>query len=177
MGKKRTALDAGEATAELAVFSRETLLGALAKDLKISDLSLFNAGVLVAGFFCWLLCWGVSSLGFASLRDAVLGGIALVSRAGLGWVSAFTAGVEALGVRLALVAAAVDCAGKGLGPVLRYRLATSGVLIRILASGSYLDSSILDSTILAPCLQWIFCRMFRDYCAVTLGQELDILKE
>lgn len=127
MGKKRTALGAGDATAELAVFSRETLLGGLAKDLKISDLSLFNAGVLVAGFFCWLLCWDVSSLGFASLRDAVLAGRAFVSRAGLGWVPVFTAGVEALGVRLALVAADVDCAGKGLGPVLRYRLTTSGL--------------------------------------------------
>lgn len=121
-------MGAGEAPAELAVFSREILLGALAKDLKISELSLFNPGVLVAGFFCWLLCWGVSSLGFASLRDAVLAGRAFVSRGGLGlgWISAFTAGVEALGVRLALVAADVDCAGKGLGPVLRYRLTTSG---------------------------------------------------
>lgn len=135
MGKKRTALDAGEAMAELAVFSREILLGGLAKDLKISDLSLFNPGVLIAGFFCWLLCWSVSSLDFASLRDAVLAGRAFVSRAGLGWVSAFTASVEALGVRLALVAADVDCAGKGLGPVLRYRLKTSGFEIEYWAAG------------------------------------------
>lgn len=121
MGKKRTALGAGEAPTELPVFSRETLLGGLAKDLNISDCSLFNPGVLAAGFFCWLLCWGVSSLGFVSLRDAVLLGRAFVSRAGIGLVSAFTAGVEALGARVPLLAVGVDWAGTGLGPVLRCR--------------------------------------------------------
>ncbi len=117
----------GEAPAELSVFSRETLFGALANDLNISDFSLFKLGAFVVVFFCWELRWGVSSFGFASIRPTALPSGAFGSRAWLGSVSAFTAGFKALGAMAPLLATGIDCAGEGLEPVLRCGKITSGI--------------------------------------------------